>query len=50
MCGSLKNTALYLWPHGITALQILIGKSNFEISVLKFLFKDPLREIIFVEG
>lgn len=49
MCWSLKNTALYLWPHGIIALQILIGKSNFEISVPEFLFKDLLREIIFAE-
>lgn len=49
MHWSLKNTALFLWPHGIIALQILIGKSNLKISVPEFLFKDSLREIIFVE-
>lgn len=41
--------ALNLWPHRIIALQILIGKYNFELSVPEFLFKDPLRKIIFVK-
>lgn len=49
MSWSLKYTALYLYTHAIIALQTLTGKYKFEISVPEFLFKDPLREIIFVE-